>query len=95
MAGVVKALALLVQIAPVGVRVPAVAATKMDIGVTPPPPRRWPNSPTGHEWKTSKMIAELRLDDKKKKKKKKIMQNTGEKLLPSVVTCFTYLLVFF
>ena len=32
-------------VAPVGVRVPAVAATIMDIGVTPPPHIRWPNSP--------------------------------------------------
>ena len=38
-ADVVKALALVVYIDPVGVRVSAVAATKMDVGVTPPPPK--------------------------------------------------------
>ena len=58
MANVIKALALVVQITPVGARVPAVAAMKMDIGVTPPPPQKVANSPTGSEWKTSKMIAE-------------------------------------
>ena len=42
-ADVVKASSLVVYIDPVVVRVPAVAATKMDIGVTPH--RRWPNSP--------------------------------------------------
>ena len=55
-------LALVVQIEPVGVRVPTVAATKMDIGVTPPPPTEGGLKVlTGREWKTSKMIAEPRL----------------------------------
>ena len=66
-ANVIKALALVVQIAPVGARVLAVAAMKMDIGVTPPPHRRWPNSPTGSEWKTSKMIAKSCLYKTEKK----------------------------
>ena len=44
MANVVKALALVVCIDPVGDRVPAVAATKMDVGMSPPD-RRWPNDP--------------------------------------------------
>ena len=42
-AAVVKALALVVCIDPVRVRIPGVTATKMDIGLTPH--RRWPNSP--------------------------------------------------
>ena len=51
MADAVKALAFVVCIGPVGVGIPGVAATKMDVGVTLPPPpththRRWPNSPT-------------------------------------------------
>ena len=37
MADVVKAPVLVVEIAAVGVRVPVVPATKMDIGVPPPP----------------------------------------------------------
>ena len=36
---------LLVEIAAAGVRIPVVPATKIDIEVTPPPHRRWPNSP--------------------------------------------------
>ena len=44
MADVVEASSLVVQIAPAWVRVPAVAATKMDLGMT---------TCTGHEWKTS------------------------------------------
>ena len=35
MADVIKALALVIQIAPVGFRVPPVAATKMDVGKAP------------------------------------------------------------
>ena len=41
------------------VRIPLLT-DKRTLGDPPPPPpphRRWPNSPTGREWKTSKMIA--------------------------------------
>ena len=46
MVDIVKALALLVEIVIEPVLVPA-TATKMDVGMTPPPPphRRWPNGP--------------------------------------------------
>ena len=40
MAEVVKAPALVVQIAAVGVRIPVVPATKMDVRMTPPPPQK-------------------------------------------------------
>ena len=53
MADVVKALALVVCIDPVGVRVQAVAATKME-SWDDPLHRRCPNdSKTGRQWKTS------------------------------------------
>ena len=42
MADVVEAMALVVEIAAAGVRIPVVPATKMGIGVTTH--RRWPNS---------------------------------------------------
>ena len=43
MADVVKALALVVEIAATGVRIPVVPATKIDIRVTPP--QKVPNIP--------------------------------------------------
>ena len=52
-ADVIKALALAVQIVAAWVRVPMVAATKMDVGTTPCTEGA-PTSPkTGREWKTS------------------------------------------
>ena len=69
MADVVKALALLVQIAPVGVRVPGSGSTENGHWGDPPT-EGGPNSPTGREWKTSKMIGEPRLDKNQKKKEK-------------------------
>ena len=60
MADVVKASVLVVGIAAVGVRIPVVPATKMDVGMTPCTEGA-SNDPTGREWKTSKMIAETRL----------------------------------
>ena len=53
MADVVKALALVVCIDPVGVRVPAVAATKMDVGMAPCTEGAPMIPKTGREWKTS------------------------------------------
>ena len=60
MADVVKAPVLLVEIAAVGIGIPVVPATKMDVGMTPYTEGA-SNDPTGCEWKTSKMIAEPRL----------------------------------
>ena len=54
MAGVVKALALVVFIDPVGVRIPAVAATKVNIGKAPCTEGA-PMVLTGREWKTSSL----------------------------------------
>ena len=51
-ADVVKALALVVCIDPVGVRIPAVAGTKMDVGKAPCTEGA-PMVLTGREWKTS------------------------------------------
>ena len=45
--------------------------------------RRWPNSPTGHEWKTSKMIAEPRLYKNRK-------QNLIKCLTPITLCCFDF-----
>ena len=65
-----KASPLVVWLASAWVRILQAAATKMDVGVTPPT-EGGPTVLTGREWKTSKMIAEPRLYKKKKKKKKK------------------------
>ena len=75
-ADVDKASVLVVEIARAWVRTLWAAATKMDIGVTPPHKvAQW--SKTGREWKTSKMIAEPRLyKNRKKKKKKNISYNS-------------------
>ena len=50
-ADVVKAPVLVVKIAAIRVLVPVVPATKIDVGVTPPPHthRRWPKSPKQDE----------------------------------------------
>ena len=74
MADATKASVLVVWVASAWVRILQVAPTKIDVGVTPH--RRWPNSPTGREWKTSKMIAEPHLY-KNKNKNKKLRNNSG------------------
>ena len=75
MADVVKAPALVVEIAAVQVQIPIVPATKMDVGMTPPT-EGGPTVLTGREWKTSKMIAEPRLyKNREKKQKYKNMEN--------------------
>ena len=59
MADLVKALAIVVKIELAWVRVPAVAAMKMDAGMTPPPPNHphptesGPMIQAGPKWKTS------------------------------------------
>ena len=53
LADVVRLSALVVQIAPAGVRVPGVAATKMDVGMTPCTEAAPTSAKTGREWKTS------------------------------------------
>ena len=75
----IKALALLVEIVIEPVRVPA-TATKMDVGMTPPPPQKvaqWSKNRTSVE--DQLMIAELRLYKNRKKKKKKKKEFNSEK----------------
>ena len=69
MADVVKVLALVVCIVPVGVRVPVVAATKMDIGKTPCTECA-PMVQNRTLVEDQLIKAELRLYKKKKKKKR-------------------------